>query len=228
MNMPGIRTICAALIILAAACPVVAVSESRNLTEINRGALSAKVDELQRSELVRIVRGRLSPNPIIFPFHTTYQTILQDQNLLISNHSETFSNTLKRLEKVYSDYPAGYGASAAAHAYFGADLIRLYDLSEPLSKAKSLMEVSQALNYSTYGMEALPIRAALALNASKWLSENPIGDEPSAEIKSRLDLLMRKWTPAADVFQLDAELRSLSAEYAKIFLDIAEERHKHK
>jgi hypothetical protein len=228
--MPGIRTICAALIILTATCSAAAVGESRNLTESNQSALAAKVEQLKHTELVSLNHGRLKPNPIIFPYHTMYQTILQDQELLIRIHTETFANTLARLEKVFSGYSSEPETieTKDIHAYFQSELILIYDLNGQLAKARSILEVSQALNNSTYGMEALPVRAALAMNAMRWFSAESVPGGPPADIKPRLDLIMHKWTPAHDVFQLDMSLRELSGEYAKLFLSIAEEKFKQK
>jgi len=212
---------------LAALAPAGAFAgESRNLTESNRRALASKVDELQHSELIRLTHGRPKANPIPFPLHTIYQTALQNQELLIRNQSESFANALARLGKVFENYPVELETAAgrAAEARFKAEIIRLYDLAEPLSDSTSLLEVYSAFENSGFGMEAVPARAALALNAVRWLSKDSENGEPPPDAAARLDTLMRRWKPAADVFQMDAGLRSLSSDYAQLFLSVAVSR----
>ena len=224
--MPHIRAIIL-IAALAAAAPCCAFADAaRNLTQTNRAALTAKADELQRSELMRVTRGRLKASPVIFPFHTIYQAVLQQNDLLIRNQAESFAGSLARLEKTFDSYRPELGTQAGRDAqdYFRRELVRLYDLSGPLAGSKSLMDVWLAVQTSVYGMEALPSRAALALNAVRWLSKKQPGGKPPGDITPLLDPIIREWNPASDIFQTDVSLRALSADYSKLFLRAAESK----
>ncbi len=217
-------SICISAIIIAASTAVFA-SESRNLTESNRRVLADKVVELQHMELMRLNRGRLKANPVVFPLHTVYQTVIQNQNLLISELTGSFAVSLARLNRIFEEHNAiTYSTDGhAVETYFREELVRNYDLEKPLADSKSILEVSQAIDRSRYAMEALPVRAALALNALKWLSgdidvRQPVSDAPL------IDAVMRKWEPASDVFQMDESVRRLSAEYSKLCLTLAREK----
>ncbi len=214
-------------VLLAAVVPSVVLADGgpKNLTQSNRAAITAKIEDLQHTELMRVTRGRLKSNPVIFPFHTIYQTVLQQNDMLIRNQTDAFAGTLARLEKTFTLYKTETETTEgkAAEDYFRRELTRLYDISGPVSESKSFMDVWLALQSSIYGMEALPERAALALNAIRWLSKKSQDETISAKNYGRIQDVMKKWEPAADIFKMDTSLRELSAEYSKVFLAISEE-----
>ena len=201
---------------------------SRNLTGNNRLVLAAKINDLQNTELMSLTRGRRKANPVQFPLHTVYQTVLQDQELLIRNQTENFANALAGLETVFKNFPSELASDEGREIehYFRTELIRQYDLEPALSGAKSLLQVSKALDCSRFGMEALPVRAGLALNSLRWMSKKYKTGEPPARIIDRLNPIMKKWDPAPNVFKMDSALRELSAEYSRLFLSLAEEKPK--
>ncbi len=213
-------------VMIAAASSAAFAGESRNLTENNRRALADRVAVLQHTELMRLNRGRLKANPVVFPLHTVYQTVLQNQDLLISELTRSFAVSLARLNKVFEEYNAAtYTTDGhAVEIYFREELVRNYDLEKPLAESNSILEVSEAIDRSRYGMEALPERAALALGALKWITGDLDSGKRAPVTITALDSLMRKWEPASDVFQMDESLRKLSAEYSKLFLSLAREK----
>lgn len=221
------RVVTVFMLIFAGVCAAspAAAGDAANLTESNRLVLAEKVLELQRMELMKVSRGRLKSNPIAFPMHTVYQMALQDQELLIRRQADGFANALAGLERVLSEFTPELGTDEgkAAAAYFRSELIRLYDLREPLAAADSLFKVAMTFDNSVIGMEALPLRAGMALNARRWAMKKAKGGRLPADIEAQLDLLMRKWGLVYDVFQLEEAVGALSKEYAKFFLRIAEE-----
>jgi hypothetical protein len=225
MNPRSIAGIVAAALFTGAifSSPCMA-GETLNLTESNRVALSDKVFELQHTELMRVNRGRLKSNPVMYPMHTIYQLVLQDQDLLVRRQADGFEGALSRLDKVLGEFPAELSTARGqkAAAYFRTELVRIYDLRAPLEKSGTLLEVSQAFESSMFGMEALPIRAGLALDAIRWSSK--IQDEvaPREIFDKQLDALIGKWDPAFDVFQFGDGISALSKEYSKLFMSVAE------
>jgi hypothetical protein len=208
---------------IAAASP--AAAETLNLTESNRIALSEKMLELQHTELMRATRGRQKSNPQPFPLHTTYQMMLQDQEMLIQRQTECYANSLAELGKVLDEFKPELESDEgeAAAAYFRSELIGLYDLRSPIAEADTILGVSMVFENSIFGMESLPLRARMALNARRWVMKKAGKSRIPAAIESQLDFYMRKWNNAYDVFQFEEAFAALSKDYAKLFLRFAEE-----
>ncbi|HOO55371.1 MAG TPA: hypothetical protein PLN69_01005 [bacterium] len=203
-----------------------AFAETRNITEENKKALANVVETMQQTEMMRVSRGRLKSNPVIYPFHTIYQNLIQNQNYLIKNHTESYANALSRLLIVREDFlpDAVSGKGKIILDYYKRELIRQYDLAPQFETVKTLLETNDVLERSRAGLDAIPIRARLAFDARRWAFVCFGSEELPEQFESRLDSLMREWKPAKDVFEVEESISELSLAYSELFVEISGEK----
>ncbi|GEM_PF-1971588 len=202
-----------------------ASATARNMTESNKMALARRTREVQRSELFRVSRGRMRPNPVVFSRHGIYQHVLQNHDLIIKEHTDYFGNAMARMGKFYAESgPEARRADGSASMESRMkELLRIYDLEPALEKCETLYDIWQAVEESKGAMEALPARAAMAANAAVWASEAFDGDPPES-VAAKLEELAGRWPPARDVFEMEKNLKELAEAYAELFAGIAAER----
>ncbi len=114
-----------------------------NLTQVNSIAVTRAVMRLQQTELTRVSRGRLKPNPVMFPQHTIYQDMLQNHDLLLDHLTHEYQNSLVMLGNVFADY-LNVAASGNGHGdtlFFRRRLVDIYNLKPEAEKSESLLEL---------------------------------------------------------------------------------------
>ncbi|HOX29009.1 MAG TPA: hypothetical protein PLQ76_07650 [bacterium] len=191
------------------------------MTERNRTLLAAKVEEMRRTELVTFTKGRLKSKPIPFSFHTAYQSLLQDNDLFIRMQTEYYANAISEMSRVFGDFEQETRSEQGTDLkrLFDGELIRTYDLSDEIKAADSIMKLSEALESSMYGMQALPVRARLAFNTLRWMQKGGLVTPASFE---ELKVLAGKWNLAVDVFSMSRQLTELSKSCSLMMLKITE------
>lgn len=197
-------------------------AEPANLTALNRAALSETVEQLQQYELHRMNRGRLKPNPVVFPLHTIYQMVLQDQEFLLDKHNSVYENALMRLIALRSsraaDLSAGDGGKIAD--MFDAELIAVYTLPDRLKDQETILGVWKILEGAKYEMELLPERAAMAYNARKWAVSMYGGTLP-VDVSAALEKLASEKLTADSALGMEKATSALSEKYSELFRKMA-------
>ena len=210
--------VAAALLLRA---PAAGAQEAVNLSEENRAALADAVERLQQTELHRLNRGRFKPNPVLFPYHTIYQTVMQDQEYILDRQASAFRNSLLRLHKVFDAYPDVTPAAAGGadiFARFETELISAYSLKEEFAGEETVLGIWLDFEESGMRMDLLPLRAGFALNAARWLSRFYGGTIPPGLVR-QLELVMTDKPAPGSLFEADAYLKELSARYSRLVME---------
>ncbi|MEW6201610.1 MAG: hypothetical protein AB1546_06525 [bacterium] len=195
-------------------------AEVVNLSEKNKIFLHEKVNALRQTELLRISRGRLQPNPIPLTLFTTYQTIITSQEFMIARHNQQFASTLARLRAIEAGTIVINQTTQNSHSkfvfeYFEKELHRLYLLENTLNDASTMLKIQKGLDRAIYGMESIPVRAELALSALMWLQNIFVKDIPQPVLEN-LSVIMKTEITAEDAFTMNEAINNISAEYARL------------
>lgn len=193
-----------------------------NITADNRAALAEAVETAQHFELHRMSRGRVRPNPIIFPLHTIYQMVMQDQNYLLRRHGEAYENSLMRMQDVYGDnVELTAGASGAElTAMFNAALLDSVVLRGRLEEEDTALGVWRVLEGSRMEMEMLPVRARMAFNALKWTGKYYGGNIPEDVYEEFRALAAAGLTPE-NIIEIESSTSALAMKYADFMSRVA-------
>jgi hypothetical protein len=193
----------------------------RNMTEENRTALSAKILELRQTELMRVSRGRVKPNPILLPQFTAYQTALLDQDFMLTRQLDDYKAALGEIQLAKKDFLifAASPLGTEISRIFDQRIISSYSLKGKLDKAETMWEVWYAVAGSGNELQALPVEYRMAMNAGVWL-EKIAGDAlPQPALDELLELCKTEIHPMS-VFDTDAMLIGISKRYSDFFLEI--------
>ncbi|MEW5947018.1 MAG: hypothetical protein AB1742_12555 [bacterium] len=212
----------AAFIAACLAAPAARAAEVRNLSLENRTFLREKVGELRLTELWKVSRGRLRPNPIPLSLFTAYQTLITSGDFLLSRHDETFASSLARLRD-----PQGNGSKRPDDSeaetvlrVLENELVDAYLLKNALAEAGTMLEVREGMNRAALRMQSVPVRAGLALSAWKWIRAfHGAGGVPDG-VKSRWMSLVEYDFAASDAAELNEAVGRVSAEYSRLMLDV--------
>jgi hypothetical protein len=212
------------LIVLLLAVAMPSAAAVRNITDENRSILSDKVLELRQTELMRISRGRIKPNPIILSYFTTYQEMLMNQELLVATQLDEYKSALKRMTQARDDFSdfAATPLGGETSRLFDARLIDAYTLRDKIAQAGSLMELRWNLTLSGLRLQMLPVAYRMALNTGAWLWRVNRG-APSAGVTARfLEICRTPFTPV-HIFDTDRLLNDLGRQFAGFFADTVKE-----
>jgi hypothetical protein len=210
-------------LLLAAALPCRAAAV-RNITDENRSILSDKVLELRQTELMRISRGRIKPNPIILSYFTIYQEMLMNQELLLATQLEEYKSALKHIQQARDDFRdfAATPLGAETARLFDARLIDAYTLKDKIAQAATLFELRWNLTLSGLRLQMLPVAYRMSLNTGAWLWRVNRG-APSAGATARyLEICRTPFTPA-HIFDTDRLLNDLGRQFAAFFAGTVKE-----
>jgi hypothetical protein len=202
------------------ACMAPAMAQVRNLTRENEQALSDKIIELRQTELLRLSRGRVKPNPIILPHLTVYQSVIMNQDVLLSRQLDEYRTAMLETQRARDDFrnflatPRGREVSDI----FDARLIETYSLTEELETVETMWEVWSAVAVSSNALATLPLQFRMALNTGSWL-RRAFGDAVPPDIHERYLELCRAELAPYDVFHGNLLLDELSKKHSELFRD---------
>jgi len=213
----------ALLFLFLTALSVTRAEGAENLTTRNSEVLKDAVVRLQHTELMRVSRGRLKPNPIVLPHHTIYENVLLNQELIINDLTQAYENTLVRLVNLLDEYDEILPQSELEEIadYFQSELLSLYNLSGQVEEAETIIEIWRSIQSAMYGMRALPARARLACVSRRWLHDNYGHKNIPGPVRKELDTLMKSQGDFNDLFDMNDYLERLSGDYSSLFLRIS-------
>jgi hypothetical protein len=214
------RVLAAALMLLALAAAAPCRAEVRNMTQENRTALAAKILELRQSELMRIARGRIKPNPISLPQFTIYQTALLDQELMLTRQLNDYKSALGEMQRARKDF-AAFAATplgASVSQIFDARIISTYTLKEKIEKAGNIWEIWFTVTGSGLDLQSLPVEYRMALNAGAWL-QRMAGPQPPQTLVDKFLDICRAEIHSLNVFDSDILVNGLSLKYSNLFIE---------
>ena len=211
--------LCLALVCLAAGP---ARAQVRNLTEENRVALEEKVLDLRSNELMRVSRGRIRPEPVSLPYFTMYQSIIQDQDLMLARQLQDYRAALGGMQLARKDFAdfAQSDLGARVTDIFNNKLIETYALKDDFEKAGNLWEVWTLLHMSKYQLQALPVEYRMAMNAGLWMQRLYPDRIPDAHGEQFLELCRKDLSPLS-VFEEEEQVEALSKAWSDFFVAMA-------
>ena len=203
---------------LLSAISTASADQPVNLTENNRKALADMTQEYRRTELMRISRGRIKSNPIILPLFTYYQTVLTDQDLLITRQLNEYHCALEDMQRARTEFQAvaATGLGRQITTEFNKRLIDAYDITDAVQDTNSILDLWHVMFFSGLQIQRLPLEYRLALNTAQWLNKLHRGQPPQDAQARLLELVQGKQEVARSLFQSDAILAELSGEFAKL------------
>lgn len=207
----------------AAAAAAAAEKYPVNITADNRVALAEAVDMAQHFELHRISRGRVRPNPIIFPLHTIYQVVMQDQDYLLRRHRDVYENALMRMQQVMADYGdvAAGKRGAELMAAFNEALLDSAVLRKRLEEQDTALGIWRVLEGSRMEMEMLPVRAGMAFNALKWLGKFYGGNIPD-DVYGEFRELSGLGLEPKNIIEIESSTAKLAMKYSEFMSRVSD------
>lgn len=202
------------------ACALPAPAQVRNLTRENEKALSDKIIELRQTELLRLSRGRVKPNPIILPRLTVYQSVIMNQDVMLSRQIGEYRTALLEMQRARDDFKGFLATPRGREAadIFNTRLIDTYSLNAELETAETMWDVWQAITISNNALATLPLQFRMALNTGAWL-QRAFGGAVPPDIQERYLELCRAELAPYDVFHGNLLLDELSKKHSELFRD---------
>jgi len=201
--------------------PNIVNAEVVNLAEKNKIFLQEKVNALRQTELWRISRGRLQPNPVTLQLFTIYQVVITSQEYLLNHHNQQFGSTLARLRRIETENRSPHTPVAdllckSVFDYLENELLKSYLLENSLRNADSMMEIWKVFDQTIYGMESIPTRAELALSTLIWMQKLYGDKEIPDNVLQKWNEIMKKDVKAGDAFTMNEAIDNISAEYSRL------------
>ena len=205
---------------MSLACALPAAAQVRNLTRENEQTLSDKIIELRQDELLRLSRGRVKPNPIILPRLTVYQSVIMNQDMMLSRQIKEYRTALIEMQRARDDFKIFLATPRGREVadIFDARLIDTYSLTAELETVETMWDVWQMLTISNNAMATLPLQFRMALNTGAWL-HRAFGDAVPPDIQERYIELCRTELAPQDVFHGNLLLDELSKKHSELFRD---------
>lgn len=208
------------IVLLSFARMAPAAAQVRNLTRENTQALDDKIVELRQTELMRLSRGRVKPNPIILPRLTVYQSVIMNQDILLSRQLEEYRTALLEMQRARDDFRVFLATPPGREVadIFNARLIDTYSLLDELKTAETMWDVWGAVAVSSSALATLPLQFRMSLNTGVWL-QRAFGDALPVDIHDRYIELCHTELAPYDVFHGNILLDDLSKKHSEFFRD---------